>query len=505
VSRRHLAALVGVLLLGAALRFGYAWGADGLFHADDIHQSLEPAHGVVYGTGLRFPEFDRGARPWTVPGVYVALLWLLELLGVTRPEGYTLAARLLDAAIAATWPWLAYRLARACHSPRAGLAAAWLTATWYLLVLLAPRALSHTFSTTFALWATARAAESLAAPALARRHQIVTGVLLGLAFAFRYQEGLVAAGVALFLAVEGRPRALVYLAAGALGPVLGVAALDWATWGAPFHSLFAYVDTNLFQGYAVFFGRMPWHFYLGRLAVLLGAGAAVLIALPWAGRRALVLLATVAGPVLLVHSLIGHKEVRFVLTAIVILLVAAGCGAAGVLTHGVHRGGAVRTATVALVTLLLGGFAAASALRGATLTFADLGIYERLPEGRASPWSFRRDCNRALARVGRRHDLCGVAVFPFGPAEGAHRLGSTGGYTYLNRAVPLVVGRPPPRVRPFVNYVVSCPGADAPAPRFDDLEVAEQVGVCTVYRRREAVACPPAALAPFAREWRWAR
>jgi GPI mannosyltransferase 3 len=506
VNRRQVVLLGAILIVGAAVRLGYAWGADGMFYPDDIHQSLEPAHGVVYGTGLRFWEFEVGARPWSVPGVYIVLLGLLKLLGVTTPEGYTLVARLVAALLGATWPWLCFRLGRGLHSPRAGLAAAWVCATWYVLVLLAPRAFSHTFSVTFALWACARVAESPPGPVDpgGRRRYLITGLLLGLAFAFRYQEGLAAAGLALFLVATRRARAVAYLAAGAALPVLAVGLLDWATWGLPFHSLFSYLHANVGQEVAAAFGRMPWHFYPVRLLVLLGPAAALLLFLPLARRPALLLAATVVGVVLVAHSVTAHKQVRFVLLAVLVLFTAASCGVAEALER-LRRAAPARWPAAALAAALLLAWGAASAQRAGTATFADFGLYTGFPEERATPWSFRRDCNRALARVGRRSDLCAVAVFPFGDAAGSPRIASTGGYTYLNRGVPLVVGRPAPVVYPLVNYMVACPGVDEPARHFGDLEVAERVGTCTVYRSPNAGPCDPAVLGRLSRSWRWSR
>jgi hypothetical protein len=180
------------------------------------------------------------------------------------------------------------------------------------------------------------------------------------------------------------------------------------------------------------------------------------------------------------------------------------CGVAEALER-LGRWTPARWPTAALAAALLLAWGAASAQRAGAVTFADFGLYAGLPEERARPWSFRRDCNRALAHVGRRPDLCAVAVFPFGDAAGAHRIGSTGGYTYLHRGAPLVVGRPSPTAFPLVNYVVACPGVDEPARHFGDLEVAEQVGDCTVYRRPGPGACDPAALARLSRQWRRSR
>jgi hypothetical protein len=160
---------------------------------------------------------------------------------------------------------------------------------------------------------------------------------------------------------------------------------------------------------------------------------------------------------------------------------------------------------VALAAALLVAWGAAAAARASTLTFADFGLYAGLPEEQASPWTFRRDCNRALARVGRRADLCAVAVFPYGDAAGAHRIGSIGGYTYLNRPAPIALGRPGPAVYPLVNYVVACPGPDGAARRFGDLEPVERAGACTVYRRPGPAACDRDAVARLSAQWRRAR
>jgi hypothetical protein len=500
---RDLWLLVGIVALGAVLRLGYAVDATGMFYPDELFQSLEPAHGVVHGAGLRYWEFEVGARPWTVPGVFVVLFGLLKLLGIAGPGAHTLAARLLDAAITATWPYLCWRLGRALHSARAGRIAAALAAVWWVLILLAPRAFAHTFSLTFALWAVARAAEEPPPPtAAAWRRPFVTGVLLGLAVAFRYQEGLVLVGLVGYLLLQRRGRETPLVLLGAAGPALLVALLDWATWGRPAHSLVTYLQTNLVEGRARSFGQMPWHFYVGRLAAVAGAGGAVLALGAFARRRALLLGATVAATILVAHSVIAHKELRFVLGAAVVLLVIAGCGAASVAEHLAAATGRPRLGALA-VALVLALWTAASAATAARVTFADLGLYAGLPEAREQPWRFRRDLNRALTRVGARPDLCGLALFPYGAALGGNRLSSTGGYTYLHRGVPMVVGPPPPALRPLVNYVVSCRGVE-PTPRFADLDPVEQVGDCTIYRRPAAAACAAGDLAPFSRQWRWA-
>src|SRR3954447_8881518 len=53
--------LLGALALGATLRVYLALTDDGLYWPDEIYQSLEPAHRLVFGYGLVAWEFIDGA------------------------------------------------------------------------------------------------------------------------------------------------------------------------------------------------------------------------------------------------------------------------------------------------------------------------------------------------------------------------------------------------------------------------------------------------------------
>lgn len=493
-ERQALWPLALLLGLGALLRLSYAAWAEGMFHPDEIYQSLEPAHGVVYGTGVRTWEFVIGARPWTTPGVYVLLLAGLEALGITRPEHYLLVSRLSNAAVATTWPWFCYRMAKALRSHQAGLVAAGLAAGWYFLILLAPRALNHTFSVTFVLWALARILEDHAAPS--RRAYLGTGALLGLAFAFRYQEGLILLGVVLFLLIQRRARSLPMILAGAAIPTLAVGLLDGATWGEPFHSLFAYFQANVLEGAAARFGSMPGWFYAWYAVAALGLGAVFIVALPWAGRRSLVLVLTVAGTTLVAHSLTDNKQLRFVLPAILVLMVAMACAIDTIQRRFPER----RRGLV--LWAALGVWALASAHTASGLTFEDLGIFAGQPEAAASPWDFRRDLNRALTRLGRREDLCGLVVYPFGGAAGPAHQVTTGGYTTFHRAVPMTMGPLTPETAAFTNYAVACPDTRGRLIELPGFAPVGVVGKCQVSRRQD-LRCDGSAAQAFMGGRRW--
>lgn len=493
LGRQALWPLALLLGLGAVLRLAYAAWAQGMFHPDEIYQSLEPAHGVIYGTGIRTWEFLVGARPWTTPGVYVLLLGGLKALGISKPEHFLLVSRLLNAAVAATWPWFCYRLAKALRSHQAGLLAAGMSALWYFLILLAPRALNHTFSVTFVLWALARVLEN-AAPS--RRSLLGTGALLGLAFAFRYQEGLILLGVVLFLISDGRAKHGPMLLGGAVLPILGVGLLDGITWGVPFHSLFAYFQANVLEGAAARFGAMPAWFYAVYVVAAFGMGVVFMVAIPWAGRQGLGLVLTVAGTALVAHSLTDNKQLRFVLPAILVLMVAMACG-----LDALERRFLERRQGLALAATL-GLWALASAHTAFGLTFADLGIFAGQPEASASPWDFRRDLNRALARLGRREDLCGLVIYPFGGAAGPAHQVTTGGYATFHRAAPMTMGPLTPETASFTNYAVACPDAGGRLIALPGFAPIGGVGKCQVSRRQD-LRCDGSAAQAFMRERRW--
>ncbi|MFP2899820.1 hypothetical protein ACLEQD_26075, partial [Corallococcus sp. 4LFB] len=86
--RLGLLLLAGALGLGAAFRLYRALHDDGIYWPDEVYQSLEPAHRLVYGYGLVAWEFVEGARNWALPALVAGLLGLGRLVGLTDPAGY---------------------------------------------------------------------------------------------------------------------------------------------------------------------------------------------------------------------------------------------------------------------------------------------------------------------------------------------------------------------------------------------------------------------------------
>ncbi len=157
------------------------------------------------------------------------------------------------------------------------------------------------------------------------------GLLWGFAFYCRFQVGFAIAGAGCWLAFVRRARPTV-LAALALSFLVacGLSGLaDRWLYGAWVFTPYQYARANLIEGKAASFGVEPWWYYVGRILLFLlppfsVALVGLLGAAVWYERRHLLVWATL--PFLVGHSLIAHKEDRFLIPityAVVPLLVLA--------------------------------------------------------------------------------------------------------------------------------------------------------------------------------------
>src|SRR5260370_9846149 len=97
--RWGLLILLASLLAGAVLRAWLSFHDDGIYWPDEIYQSLEPAHRLVFGYGLIAWEFVQGARSWALPVVVAAILKASPLFGGAEQRAYLIVDRLFFSAV----------------------------------------------------------------------------------------------------------------------------------------------------------------------------------------------------------------------------------------------------------------------------------------------------------------------------------------------------------------------------------------------------------------------
>lgn len=422
--RRAVGLLAASLALGAGYRLWVAFTDDGIFWPDEIYQSIEPAHRLVFGWGLVPWEFIDGARNWVLPGF---IAFLIKLAGSADPHVYLAVVRIAFVAISVATAYASYLLARglgARELPAAAGAACF--ALGALPLYFGHRAMSETASAlpvTLGLWLVLRHDAS-------RRHLAIGASLLGLAVLVRLQCGVFAAGaVAVLLArKQWKPSRDVLLVL--LGWAFLYGLLDRLTWGHWFHSAQKYLEFNLIKGGSAAWGTHPWsHLLLHLFSSMTGLSIAFALALAvcWKHARGFALIALVF---FALHSVVPHKEIRFILT--VLPLFGACVGVA--LTHLPKP-----------LTWVVLAAAVVSLAMTQSLTWGELGAYPERAGQRA--WDDFGSYNRLLLAASRQPTVCGLFI------EGAH-LAWVGGSSYLHHNAPLYMGgmQPP---QGSVNYVIT--------------------------------------------------
>jgi hypothetical protein len=422
--RLALGLLAGGLVLGTAYRLFVAFTDDGIFWPDEIYQSLEPAHRLVFGWGLIPWEFVDGARNWALPG-FVA--FLLKLSGSGDPRVYLGVVRVAFVLLSVATAFASYLLARgggAKELPAAIGAACFSLGA--LPLYFGHRAMSETAAAlpvTLGLWLVLRGDA-------ARKHLLMGASLLGLAVLLRLQCGVFAAGAVAVLLARRRWKSARDVFGVLVVWALLFGLLDLLTWGDWFHSAKKYLEFNLVKGGGAAWGTSAWTHYLHHLfssMTGLSIAFAVALAVCWKHARGLML---IAFAFFALHSLVPHKEIRFILT--VLPLFGACVGVA--LSHLPRPlGWAVLAA------------AGVSMFMARALTWEELGDYGRHADARA--WDDFGSYNRLLLAASRQPKVCGLFV------EGAH-LAWVGGSTYLHQNAPLYMPpmQPPPG---SVNYVIT--------------------------------------------------
>ena len=440
-TRRARWLLLAALAAGAALRGWLAVTDQGIAWPDEIYQSLEPAHRLVWGRGWVPLEFREGLRTWALPGLVAGLLEVFRGLGLSRPALYVPAAKGVFAAVGVLTGWATARLARRMGAgPLESAAAGALWALAAPAIYFAPRGLSEPLS---AFPVTLGLAWALPSGAT-RRERLLGASLLGIAVLLRLQDALLCVALVGAWAARRRWREAAEVTVVLLGWALVLGLLDRLTWGGWFHSALAYWRYNWVQGKGALFGASPPGYYLRVLWTSMPAVSAVLLPAAVLGLRRAPALGAAVGLFLLVHSAIPHKELRFILPVLPAAMALAGVGLAVAATRVDRR--------LPLGVALLA--AVASAARFHTLTFGDLGAYDGQRD-RVSAYDDFGPVNRLLLVASELPRLCGLKV------EATH-IAWAGGYTYFHRDAPMYSHLGPPRGARHYDVVLTAAVAVPP-------------------------------------------
>jgi GPI mannosyltransferase 3 len=463
-ARRPMLLCLVTLAVGFILRAHLALTDDGIYWPDEIYQSLEPAHRLAFGHGLVAWEFIEGARNQALPLGIAAILKVLQWMHLASPSIYLAVVKVVFATVSTACGWGIWALARSLGATP--LSAAVSASVWALgapFIYFAPRAMSENASALPLVWGFVW----LASAEGRRRHLLIGASLIGCATLLRLQCGYFAIVAVFGFLVQRRFKDALWCLAALAGWALIFGACDavsWghlpqAKWGGWFHSAVVYLRFNVIENKASLWGTSEWNYYaltlrrsLPVVAVLCAMGILLSLrrvpfwVLGWAGFGLLL-------------SAVPHKEYRFVLPLIPLLLAAAAVGLSLLQTSAIGKGVMV-TAMVA---------SAVSAAQHRSLTFGDLGAYAQRAD--TSAYDDFGHVNRLLLSLSQRPDVCGVRI------DVTH-LAWSGGSSYLHRPVPIYPAQHPTQLGHF-NYAITWPGSGAEVVSTDHgLELVKLAPTC---------------------------
>lgn len=292
---------------------------------DEYWQTLEVAHRQAFGYGALTWEWQKGIRSYLYPSVVAALYTILKYTGLDYPEAVVILPRILQALLSSAADYSFYKWTGGRK--------------WSLFLILTSWFWFYTSGRT--LLQTVETA--LVAIALSKfpfkdgrlgYYEKENNSWLWLAFISVFLRPTsaplwsVLAAYNLYTTNQGRLRLLArtYIPIGlaVAGPLI---ALDSYCHGSLVVTPWEFFRFNVLHDIASFYGQHPWHWYLAQgLPAVLGINLIpVLLAIysiirrPRENKTGLLLLTAVALHVAL-YSFIAHKEFRFVLPLLPILL-----------------------------------------------------------------------------------------------------------------------------------------------------------------------------------------
>lgn len=305
------------LLFALAVRIPAVFFSRGFEFIDHQFAYVDPAYMLAFdGSWYHHYDYVEGNRSWAYPGFLAAVFTAISRLGITEAGAMMTATRFVHALfslipVAAFWTLVVRWKGLAGQRPLL-----LFTAYCPLAVYAGVQPTGITFAVGLSLTAIFLFHGTRPIwPAL-------SGLLVGLAFACRFQDGIF--GVVLFAAglLQRRWRDTAWLCAGAVVGVAIQGVIDLLTWGTFLHSPLAYLRINFVAGEAFVAGDSPWMYLYGGLAMavlvppFLRSGFRALAA----GTREFPILLAASLVYLGVHFAIPRHRFRFIIPAVILLL-----------------------------------------------------------------------------------------------------------------------------------------------------------------------------------------
>ncbi|VIO80995.1 hypothetical protein CI41S_76440 [Bradyrhizobium ivorense] len=477
LSIRRVHPLAVVLVLALTVRLALAFWPT-VMYPDEVFQYLEPAWRMLGHDSIVTWEWREGIRGWFLPTLLAGPVALGDWIAPGGAGAFVvprLVAALLSLSIVVSAWFFGARISRT-HA----IIAAFAAAIWFELILLAPHTLGEPLASALIV-----PAALLLTNGPSQQRLVIGGALLATAFVCRFQYAPAIAVLALGTCWTAW-RNLIPLVAGGLLALLFAGVIDIAHGAVPFGWLIGNIAQNLYHDRAADFGVSPPSAYLVNFLVVWSAAIVLPLAAIWRGRRHAPLLLAVALVNLIFHSLIAHKEYRFIFLSVVLFTIVAALGSA----DWVQALRARRAWRPFALPIIAGGWVLVSAmLAGASEPMRDY-------------WTRGIGAARLAAELRSDPELCGLALYDirFQLFPGRDRLAGASPLYALQAADPVAQGRLPAQLRasqPAFNRILARPDAAGELPADFSPRSCTRVGNADACIYARSGSCDASAAAPF--------
>lgn len=293
---------------------------------DEIYQYIEPAYSYYYDKTIVTWEYKFGLRNWLWPNLLALAIWPAQTFFGTL-FAFKFSIVLFCSLLSLISIYAAYMIG-SLENRNIGILAAFFTAFWSDFVYFSSHPTIEVVANNFLMLGLALAlcANKASVPESSthfRNRFLLCGVMLGFAFAFRFHLAPALAFIGFFILFKNKSNALKYVLIGSIFPVIIYGYLDYIKIGYPFKSIYNSININIFYGIAQKFSITPFYTYLVDDTFL----AIALILSMWLifvdfknQNNKFSMLFYTSIVILIFHSLIGHKELRFIYSAYMLML-----------------------------------------------------------------------------------------------------------------------------------------------------------------------------------------
>ncbi len=324
-SKIHLIALVGFLL--RLIQVGLS---DQIHQSDEIFQYLEQAHRLEFGYGVIPWEYRYGIRSWVLPGLLAGPLHILHALHIEDPNVYIPLIKILFCALSISIIYASYVIGRNIASENAGKLASLFACFWYELVYFASKPTPEVLGTYCLVIAIAC---TVVQPNT--RNAVLFGFFTALSVILRFQYLPVVFILAIVYTTKHKKKQLLISSFVFLLLVVIAGYADYLTWGGFFISYYNnYLYNSVYKVSEVFGTNSST--YLFNSLIYNSAGLFFVVGLvsfrPAIWPKTWLLMLCILG-IIVPHSLIAHKEYRFIFAAVPCFILLLGINLSSLLVY----------------------------------------------------------------------------------------------------------------------------------------------------------------------------